>query len=333
MLRVSIIIVNFNGEQYVDKLFRSLKRQTFKDFEIVLVDNAPTDNALRLVQKYKKTLSMKIIKNKKNIGFCLANNKAIRLCKGKYIVFLNNDTYVDPNWLWMLVKKAEASTKTSAVVGSIRYPFTCEMQGGPALYDIYGAALNPAKGRFFYGMGASLFVRRDILYKIGFFDTKLFMYQDDVDLCWRMRLYGCGIVYEPNAICYHLKEPIGTLESNVKMPAWKFYHAHCKNRIRVLVKNYSKLNVMRRIPMAIALIFVRSLVLSLVNKNQQYMLCFTKGVIWNLCNLKDTLEERHKVQRLRRETDNEIAKHMLPYSVELLFIGKLIKLIRTKRRH
>ncbi len=332
MAKVSVIVVNHNGEQYIDRLFRSLKGQTFKDFEIIFIDNAPTDDALKLVQAYEKALPLKIVKNKRNVGFCLANNKAIPLCEGEYIVFLNNDTYVDRHWLEMLIRKAESSSETGAIVGSIRYPYTDELQGGPTQYDSYGAALGPAEGRFFYGMAASLLVEKNLLNKIGAFDAKLFMYQEDVDLCWRIRLNGYDIGYEPRSICYHLKQAKGTLKSNVQMAVWKFYQAHSRNRIRVLVKNYSRTNVLRKTPIALALIFIRSLLLSLVSGNPQYVFGFVKGLGWNLHSFRDTLRERSKVQRLRKKADSEVAKYMLPYSVELLFIGKLLRLIRTKLR-
>ena len=76
--------------------------------------------------------------------------------------------------------------------------------------------------------------------------------------------------------------------------------------------------------MALVLVILRSLVLSIANENPRYLLCLAKGYIWNLRNLKDTLKERYKVQRLRKRTDNEIVAHMIPHSIELVYTGKLI---------
>jgi GT2 family glycosyltransferase len=328
---VSIIIVNYNGEKYLDKLFESLQHQTFKDFEIILVDNASKDNSLNIVHKYTESISIKIITNNKNLGFCLANNQAIQLCSGKYIIFLNNDTYLDYQWLEMLIEKAKCNKKACAIVSLIQQLSPFGVKEGPSQYDIYGAADGISENHFFYGTGASLFVRKDLLNDIGNFDPKLFMYQDDVDLCWRIRLLGYDIFYEPKSICYHLKNSKGRLNDNLQMTLWKFFHAHCKNRLRLLIKNYSKTNVVRRLPIALALILIRSLFLSFVRRNPKYILCLVNGIFWNLYNLSDTLTMRHRVQGFRKENDSEIIKFMLPYSVELLYVGRILSLyVRAK---
>jgi GT2 family glycosyltransferase len=170
-----------------------------------------------------------------------------------------------------------------------------------------------------------LLTKRALLDKIGVFDPKLFMYQEDVDLCWRIRLCGYSIELESDAICYHLKNSNGLIEDNVKMPVWIFYNAHCKNRIRVLIKNYSKLNIAKRVPTAIFLVFARSWMLSLVNKKPQYLVSFVKGLFWNLYILSDTLRERWFVQSLRRKSDDEVAKYMLRFSVELSSFRMMVK--------
>jgi GT2 family glycosyltransferase len=331
MPTVSVVIVNYNGERYLDKLLESLEHQTFKDFEIIFVDNMSKDNSLFLVKKHQGRLPIRVIENEENVGFCLANNMGFQASNGEYICFLNNDTFVDPRWLELLVKRAETDTKIGAVTCSILYPGSGKVKEGPMLYDIYGATLCPANERFFYGTGASLLVKRDLLCRIGVFDPKLFMYQDDVDLCWRIRLYGYEIAYEPKAICYHLKDSKGAMESNLKMPLWKFYHAHCKNRIRVLVKNYSKANVIRRIPMVLFFIFLRSLVLSFTHRSPQYVLAYIKGLFGNLRILKETLMERFKVQGIRKKTDAEIEAYMVRYPVELLFVSKISSMNRIKK--
>lgn len=315
--------MNYNGERYIKNLLTSLQNQTLSDFEVILVDNASTDNSLGLAKKFENSLRLKIVKNKRNVGFCLANNESLRLSNGKFVIFLNNDTYVDSRWLEFLVKSAETN-RNSLIVPSILHPSSCEIQEGPMSYDLYGASFGPSPSKFFYGTGACILLEKALLEQIGAFDSKLFMYQEDVDLCWRSRLYGFDIVFEPAALCYHVKESEGVVTDTIKMPVWKFFNAHCKNRIRILVKNYSKLNVIKRLPIAIFLVFVRSIALSFLNKNPQYLLCFFKGLLWNALNLRDTLRKRYKTQSLRRKTDADIAKYMLQYSIELLSFREIV---------
>lgn len=316
----SIVIVNYNGDKFLDNLFRSLSNQTFKNFEVIFVDNASKDRSMHLVKKYLSSFQMQVIKNTENVGFCLANNLGFQLSRGEYVVFLNNDTFVDSNWLKRMIEKAEENREIGAVVCSILYPCSHRVLEGPMAYDVYGATLGPANDRFFYGTGASLLVKKDLLRKIGVFDPKLFMYQDDVDLCWRIRLCGYEIVYEPRAVCYHVKDLEGVIEKNLMMPVWKFYHGHCKNRIRVLVKNYGKANLIKRMSIVIFLVASRSVLLSFMNKNPRYFSAFVKGILWNLHNLRNTLMERSKIQKIRKKTDSEIEAHMLRYPVEFLFI-------------
>ena len=325
MPQVSILIVNYNGLRYVHNLFNSLKCQTFSDFEVIIVDNASTDKSLMAIYEYKENLNLKIIENKKNVGFSKANNEGIRWCMGRYIVFLNNDTYVDDHWLEYLVKRINKTPNTVAVTCNIMHPVSCEMQEGPSLYDVYGAAIGPAKGVFFYGTGASLMVKKNLLQTIGAFDSTLFMYQEDVDLCWRIRLSGYDIAFEPDALCYHLKNSGSIIEDNVNMPVWIFYHAHCKNRVRILLKNYSVSNILRKMPMVLSIIFARSIFLSAINKTPQYIQHYIKGIVWNLSVLSDTIKEHKRIQQLRTKNDGSIQEYMLPYSIELNAVCELVR--------
>jgi GT2 family glycosyltransferase len=319
----SIIIVNYNGERYLSKLFDSIACQTTSNYEIFFVDNASTDNSVKIVEA-RKDLSINIIKNTENLGFCIANNQAVKLCTGKFLVFLNNDTYVDRNWLKRLIEKANDSSKNAVVVSSILSPSSQEITEGPMQYDFYGASMGLNNQHFFYGTGASILIKKDFLKNTDAFDSKLFMYQEDVDLCWRARIWGFNVAYEPESLCYHLSESHGLFEDTLVMAPLKFYHAHCKNRIRILVKNYSKRSISKILPAAIFLIFARSLLMSVISKSTIYMQLFFRGFLWNMKNLKSTLIERYKIQLLRKVSDKEVLKYMLPYSVELSSIKPLL---------
>ncbi|MCX6731751.1 MAG: glycosyltransferase family 2 protein, partial [Candidatus Parcubacteria bacterium] len=101
----SIIILNLNGERFLKDCFESLRGQTFKNFEIIFVDNGSADQSVLWVEKnYKEA---KIIRNKANLGFAKANNQGFELTRGKYIITLNNDTRVEKSWLENLISAAE----------------------------------------------------------------------------------------------------------------------------------------------------------------------------------------------------------------------------------
>src|SRR5512135_3557568 len=102
---VSVIIVNYNGLSHLKECLDSLRGQTFRDFETILVDNASADNSAAFVKEHYPEVS--IIENRENLGYGGGNNAGIRESQGKYVVLLNNDTKVDPHWLQRLVETAE----------------------------------------------------------------------------------------------------------------------------------------------------------------------------------------------------------------------------------
>src|SRR3972149_5022503 len=103
---VSVIVVNWNGKEYLGECLRSLRAQTFSDFEVVLVDNGSTDGSVEYVQG-NFAGGVRILENAQNEGFSGGNNRGIREASGKYIVLLNNDAQADDRWLEALVKIAE----------------------------------------------------------------------------------------------------------------------------------------------------------------------------------------------------------------------------------
>jgi GT2 family glycosyltransferase len=266
---------------------------------------------------------MEIVKEKSNLGFCEGNNVGIRIAKGRYVVFLNNDTYVESNWLEELAKRAELDDEPAVVASMMVYPKSSFTSLG-IMYDVYGASLakegsgsDSENQELFYGSGAALLVCKNVLNEVGAFDPALFMYQDEVDLCWRIRLAGYKISYARNARCYHLKPAADAIGENLNMPVWKFYHAHGKNRIRVLVKNYSNRNILKRLPATIILISLRTLLLMTLRRRSQYFTATLKGFIWNLSNIRDTIAHRYEVQRLRKTGDCDIQRFMIDHSIEL----------------
>src|SRR5579859_1031068 len=114
---VSIIIINFNGKNYLEKCLNSLENQIYKKAEIILIDNASTDGSVEFVKKKYPKVKMHI--NKKNQGFAEANNIGYSFSKGNYILFLNNDTIVSKNFLSELIKTIENDQSIGCVQSKI----------------------------------------------------------------------------------------------------------------------------------------------------------------------------------------------------------------------
>ena len=276
-----------------------------------------------------------IIKSPKNLGFCGGNNLGFKYAKGQYIVLLNQDTWVDRHWLENLVKDAENHADVAIFQSKILYP-DGKIRTFGNLLDIYGMFACRKRYKndlgqydndcysFFYASGASILIRSDFFESIGGFDEKLFMYADDIDICWIARLKGFKIKLTPSSICYHLNGEFLSITPK------KFYFMS-RNRIRILIKNYSIYNAMKRVPIAILLIGISAIFLTLKKRDPKYLWMYIKALSWNLKNLRNTLSYRKKIQLQRKIKDNEIEKYMIKYPLELFYYPKIIKRVSSTK--
>jgi len=240
---ISIIIPNWNGLRFLEECFHSIEKQTFPSFEVIFVDNGSTDGSADWVRSQYGHLA-RVIRNEKNLGFAEGNNVGIRLAKGKYIVFLNNDTVVDPHWLEELVKPVEADATVgmcASKVLSYDRPNMLEATGEL----LYRDGLNRARGHLevdrgqydldleiFFPPGCGALYRKEVLEEVGLFDEDFFAYGEDADLGLRARLAGWKCIYTPGAVVYHK----GSGSTGRYSPFKAFYVE--RNRVWVAVKNF-----------------------------------------------------------------------------------------------
>ena len=211
---VSVIIPNWNGKRFLAECMDSIKEQTFSDFEIILVDNGSTDGSAEFVEdRYGE--SVRIIRNKENLGFAGGNNVGIRSARGEYIVLLNNDTLVEPTYLEALVK-AIGSDRQVGMWSSKVYSYYRRDRVEAAGELIYWDGLNRARGQYeqdrgqydeleeiFFPPGCGGMYRKSLFEEIGLFDEDFFAYGDDAEIGIRARLAGWKCIYVPKAVVYH----------------------------------------------------------------------------------------------------------------------------------
>jgi len=212
-IEVSIIIPVYNKFQYTINCLRSISEKTKERYEVVVVDDASTDKTVSLLINIPNLL---VIRNDENMGFVESCNKGAQSGKGKYLLFLNNDTVVTENWLPTLVEvmKKEGS---GAVGSKLVYPDgTLQEAGGIIWNDAkgwnYGRGDNPLKPEYNfvrevdYCSGAALLVRRDLFERTGGFDPRFKPgYYEDVDLCFSIRALGYKIEYQPESVVIHFE--------------------------------------------------------------------------------------------------------------------------------
>lgn len=276
-----------------------------------------------------------MIRNEKNYGFAEGNNigikYALKVLDPNYVLILNNDTVVERRFLDELVEVGEQNEKIGIVQPKILYYDDLTINTTGMLCDIFGATMHRGKGErdnnqydnlheinFFYGSGACILIKKELLYKLGenYFDDLLFAYYEDVDLSWRARLLGFRVVYCGDSICFH-KEGKTSGGFNPQTAYWGY-----RNRIRVLIKNYSIKTLLIVLPITILLEFSMSILSSIYRKDCRYFNNFIKGLVWNINNLKDTLEKRNFIQSIRKVGDKQIMKYMEKNSLQLRFLLK-----------
>lgn len=242
-MKVTIIIPNWNGKHFLKTSLNSLKGQTFKDFEIIVVDNGSTDGSIEFLQdNYPE---VRIIRFSENRGFSAAVNAGIKEAKGEYIALLNNDAEVDPKWLEELVYALERYPEVGFCASKmVNYFNRSIIDTAGDGFSRYGIAFKRGSGKpdgpeynkeeyVFGACGGAAIYRREVFDKIGLFDEDFFAYLEDVDLSFRAQLRGFKCLYVPTAIVYHMMGGTsGGKSYSVKRMAGKV-----ANKLFVLIKD------------------------------------------------------------------------------------------------
>jgi len=242
MPSISVIIANLNGERYLADCLQSLADQTFRDFEVIVVDNGSTDNSLALLRKDFPWV--KVIALESNTGFARGNNIGIEASSAKYVVTLNNDTIADRRWLESLYETAEADRDIGMVAskiflgregseidsaGMLIYPDGMSRQQGRGEED--RGQFEGIREVLFPSACAALY-RREMLQEIGSFDEDFFSYCEDTDLGLRGRLAGWKAVFAPGATVRHLYS-----RTSGRYSEFKAFHVE-RNHFWVLLRDF-----------------------------------------------------------------------------------------------
>jgi GT2 family glycosyltransferase len=214
MVRVSLIILNRDGEDLLDDCLHSVKQQTFTDFEVIFVDNGSTDGSLDRVQKLLP--ETKCVALKENTGFARGNNLGMEQAEGDFVVLLNNDTQLDERFLEELVRVAESDSRVGMVAPKILNFFERRRIDSVGGLIICRDGLAQGRGRgeqdegqydelreILLPSGCAALYRREMLAEIGMFDEEFFIYCEDTDLGLRARWAGWKALSAPRAVVYH----------------------------------------------------------------------------------------------------------------------------------
>ncbi len=255
----SIIVLNYNAGDLLIDCVESIYKTLLCKFEVIVVDNVSTDNSHKKCKE--KFPQIRLVENEENLGYCEGNNVGIRKANGEFVVILNPDTKVEPNWLNELViayKKNGDGLYQPKILAFENNIF--ESAGN--MLQVFGFGYPKGRGEkdigqydipkdIVYASGACLFTSIKVLKNIGSFDPFLFLYHDDLELGWRAAQQNIKSYYVPKATIHHLAS------YNLKWSAQKFFWLE-RNRHYCLLTHYSRSTFYKMLP---ALIIVEVMVL------------------------------------------------------------------------
>jgi GT2 family glycosyltransferase len=300
----SVIIPNWNGALYLPTCLDSLRRQTYPNFEVIVTDNASTDDSAALIERdYPEVILIRLPTNR---GFAGAVNAGIRRARGQIVVLLNNDTEADPNWL-AEIARAFAEHPTVGLVASKMLLFDRRKVFHTAgdFYRVDGIPGNRGvwqedRGQFdqqeevFSACGGTAAYRRAMLDEIGLLDEDFFYSCEDIDLAWRAQLAGYRCLYVPTAVVYHRLSATGGGVTASFHDGRNFIYIIAKDYPTSLLKKYWPRVVRAQLRLTWE---------ALRAWRGQAARARLRGQLAGLWGLPGMLRKRRNVQRTRRVSD------------------------------
>jgi len=295
---------------------------------VVLADNGSTDDSIKCVEeKFKGNPKLKIVMNTKNYGFAEGNNQAIKHATGQYLIFLNNDAEVEPQWIKELINVMEADPTIGVAQSKILSMDMVHIQTvgnllDPVLLTYLAGYDEKDNGQFSkvfeitFASGASFITRRELIEKIGLFDPKYFFYHDDCDFGWRVRLAGYKIVVVPSSVIYHKG---GGTSANRFRNTEKFFYLFA-SRFGLFIKYYELKNVLK-----FGGLMAISILMDVFDEDLRHGDIRTplRFAIWLVRNFRYNWKKRLEMQlQIRKVSDDVILKTFLDLS---LFVFRITR--------
>lgn len=300
-VKVSVVIVNWNGERFLDRCLSALFAQTVAPHEIILIDNASTDASLVIARRFP---SVRVLVMNENLGFARGNNLAIEAvsAESQWIVMLNPDAFAEPNCLEALLAAADANPGFDVFASKlVNAADTTLLDGGGDAYHMSGrfwrighgapapSFLEPVREVFSPCAAAAMYRRSDLL-ELGGFDEDYFCYSEDVDLGFRLRLAGYRCLYVPAAVALH----VGSGTTGSQHSDFAVYHGH-RNLVWTFVKNMPGVLFWLMLPLHVTLNLVSIIWLAL--RGQGAMILRAKRDA--LLGLPRMWHKRQQIQKAR----------------------------------
>jgi len=291
---ISVITLNYNQIKVTCEFLDSMRKITYPNYEIILVDNASVENPTDLIKsKYPEII---LIVAEKNFGFTGGNNLGILNAKGDFYFIVNNDTEVTSDLLEQMIEPFFRDPSIGMVSPKIKYfsnPQLIQYAGFSEVnpFTGRGKSKNEAKidngqydkaGYTAYAHGAAMLVKKEVVEKVGMLPEHFFIYYEELDWSAHIRRAGYKIFYQPTGVIYH-KESI----TMGKESALKAYY-HTRNRILFMRRNANALHFMVFIFFLLFIIIPKNTIKYIIKGQWKHLRMFYKGLFWNLYSSKNS---------------------------------------------
>lgn len=302
---VDIVICTRNNRGIIGRTLDAIKGQTNPSLECFVVDDRSTDGTPEYIREHAPWVRVKV-KTSEAPGPACSRNIGSELGAAPFVVFLDSDAYLAPDWIEQQLAFFEQHPDAGIVCGKLVLAAQPEIldcaYGAMNRYTVgwnEGAGQSARKyiesARCLFACSAAMIVRRSVLQKIGGFDEALFAFHEDTDIGWRCNLYGHPVYFNPSAVAYH--DLHGTMNPGQMGPRITFML--WRNRLRSALVNYELSSLLRYV--------VPYIVFSLAHAALHApRLPKLQALGWNLAHLPDTLRRRARVQKERTVSDRDL---------------------------
>ena len=302
--QVSVIVLNYNGQKYVSECIGSLLDTDYANFEIIFVDNASTDDSVRVAKTFG---SIEIVRMSENCG-TLARNIGSSVAKGEYVAFLDVDTRVNKDWLKEALKTMETAPNAGAVQALIFHMDNDNVWCDAGFIDCYGRTFTKCSKaahdhayEILYPTSAAMVIKKKALDLLGGFDPDFFVYYEDTDLGWRLRKCGYKTFLAPTSIVLHAVHG-----STRQMPNSIISFHEEKNRVMMLLKNFDNPFLFKYALPYATLMFFFAVYCMLRGRIKGKIVM--KGLLWNLVNFPKNMAKRSRLRLIQRCSDGELIR-------------------------
>ena len=319
---VSVVVLNYNGQRWLGKCLASLRDQTnFDQLEIIVADNASPDQSDRLAAATMAGWpNGRVMQHGANLGFCEGNNRAARSARGRWLLFLNNDAWLEADCLAILIREVELHQAGAAMPLVLNYADATFQSLGASGFDIFGLTstrlCHPETREVFMPEGCSYLIRRDLFEQLGGFDAAFFMYAEEYDLSWRVWISGHKALAVPAARLHHR----GAAEANpeggdnlveLRTTDTKRFYAN-RNGLLLVLKNCGGV-LLPLIPLHLLLLLLEAGAWFLVVRRWSFVQRSYLQALADCWRLRDHIRaERRRIKKLRRRSNWWMLRFLKP---------------------